>query len=109
MTMSKDIPVETGCYIDGSHRSSFDFACLVIEMAHDYGFEMDWDIFLSDMSWLESKQDDEDRELEILDSLDWTFEDALEYLNTNTRPGFVWVVEDQSLFLMTEEDADASQ
>lgn len=107
--MSKAIPVETGCYIDGSHRSTLEFTALVIEMAHDYGFEMDWDIFLSDMSWLESKQDDEDRELEILDSLDWTFEDALEYLNTNTRPGFVWVVEDQSLFLMTEEDADASQ
>jgi hypothetical protein len=100
---------ETGCYIDGSHRSFFDFACLVIEMAHDCGFEMDWDIFLSDMAWLESKQDDEDRELEILNALDWTYEDALDYLNTNTRPGFVWVVEDQSLFLMTEEDADASQ
>jgi hypothetical protein len=96
---------ETGCYIDGSHRSFFDFACLVIEMAHDYGFEMDWDIFLSDMAWLESKQDDEDRELEILDALDWTFEDALEYLNTNTSEDLYWEVRDQSLFLVEVPDA----
>lgn len=92
--------VETGCYIDGSHRSSLEFMCLVIEMAHDYGFEMDWDIFLSDMAWLESKQDDEDRELEILDALDWTYDDALEYLNSNTRENFCWIVEDNSLFLV---------
>ena len=100
---------ETGCYIDGSHRSSLEFMCLVIEMAHDYGFELDWDQFVADMNWLSSDEVDEDRHYEILDAIDWTYEDAIEYLNTNTRPGFVWVSEDQSLFLMTEEDANASQ
>ena len=100
---------ETGCWIDGSHRSNFEFMCLVIEMAHDYGFELDSDQFIADMNWLESDEVDDDRHLDIMESLDWTYDDAIEYLNSNTRDGLVWVVEDQSLFLMTEEDANASQ
>jgi len=99
----------TGCWIDGSHRSSLEFTALVIELAHDYGFELEWDQFVADMNWLESDEVDDDRHFDIMDSLDWTYEDALEYLNDNTRDGLVWVVEDQSLFLMTEEDANASQ
>ena len=100
---------ETGCYIDGSHRSTVEFMCLVIEMAHDYGFELDWEQFIADMNWLESGESDEDKKIDIIEALDWCYEDALEYLNDNTREGLVWLVEDQSLFLMTEEDANASQ
>ena len=99
---------ETGCWIDGSHRSSFEFMCLVIEMAHDYGFEMDWEQYQQDLADYNTDSIFEDY-AEMMDALDWTYEDALEYLNDNTRPGLVWVVEDQSLFLMTEEDANASQ
>ena len=97
-------PDETGCYIDGSHRSSIEFTALVIEMAHDYGFELDWDRFVDDIEWLRSEEDDEDRMLDILDSLDWTYEDALGYLNEQTRKGLVWVVENQSLFLEMTND-----
>ena len=100
--------VETGCYIDGSHMSSFDFTALVIEMAHDYGFEMEWDQFVKDVEWMRTPNPDDAQEeaAEILDALDWTFEDALDYLNTNTREGLVWVVREQSLYLMTFEEAD---
>ena len=98
---------ETGCYIDGSHRSNLEFMCLVIELAHDYGFELEWDQFIADMNWLSSDEVDDDRHYEILDAIDWTYEDALEYLNTNTREGLYWEVIDQSLYLV--EDADASQ
>lgn len=98
---------ETGCYIDCTHRSNFDFMCLVIELAHDYGFEMEWEAFVADVDWMKNPDDDFDREQDILDSIDWTFEDALEYLNTNTREGLYWEVIDQSLYLT--EDADASQ
>ncbi len=99
---------ETGCYIDGSHMSSFDFTALVIEMAHDYGFEMEWDQFVKDVEWMRTPNPDDAQEeaSEILDALDWTYEDALEYLNTNTREGLVWVVREQSLYLMTFEEAD---
>ena len=102
----------TGCWIDGSHRSSFDFMCLVIEMAHDYGFELEWEAFVRDVEWMKNGflgEADDERLSDILDAIDWTYEDAIDYLNTNTRPGLVWVVEDQSLFLMAEEDANASQ
>jgi hypothetical protein len=100
--------VETGCYIDGSHMSSFDFTALVIEMAHDYGFEMEWDQFVKDVEWMRTPNPDDAQEeaAEILDALDWTYEDAIEYLNTNTREGLVWVVREQSLYLMTFEEAD---
>lgn len=98
---------ETGCYIDGSHMSSLDFAALVIEMAHDYGFELDWDRFIKDLEDFRNGDVDDEWLLDVMDAIDWTYEDALEFLNTNTREGFYWVVEDQSLFLMTEEDADA--
>ena len=103
--------VETGCYIDGSRRDVVEFSLLVIELAHDYGFELDWDRFVKDAANLREPGYvmDDDEIQEIFDAIDWTYEDAIDYLNTNTRPGFVWVVEDQSLFLMTEDDADASQ
>lgn len=100
---------ETGCYIDCTHRSNFDFMCLVIELAHDYGFEMEWETFIKDVEWMRTPNsyDAQEEAAEILDALDWTFEDALEYLNTNTREGLYWEVIDQSLYLT--EDADASQ
>jgi hypothetical protein len=98
--------VETGCYIDCTHRSNFVFMCLVIELAHDYGFEMDWEQYQQDIADYNTDSIFEDF-AEILDALDWTFEDALEYLNTNTREGLYWEVIDQSLYLT--EDADASQ
>lgn len=97
----------TGCWIDGSHRSTLEFTVLVIELAHDHGFELDWDQFISDLSWLESGESDEDKKIDIIEALDWTYEDALGYLNDNTREGLYWEVIDQSLYLV--EDADASQ
>jgi hypothetical protein len=106
MMMNKTVPVETGCYIDGSHKSPFDFACIVIEMAHDYGFELDWDQFVKDVAEFVRGDMEYDNVYEIMDAIDWTYEDALDYLNDNTRPGFVWVVREQSLFLMDEDEAD---
>ena len=101
--------VETGCYIDGSHRDSIEFSLLVIEMAHDYGFELEWDQFVKDAANLREPgyMMEEDELNEVLDAIDWTYEDALGYLNDNTREGFYWEVIDQSLYLV--EDADASQ
>jgi hypothetical protein len=104
--MSKTVPIETGCYIDGSHMSSFDFAALVIEMAHEYGFELEWEAFLKDVEWMNGDETDDERLSEILDAVDWTYEDALDYLNINTREPLVWVVRDQSLYLMTYEEAE---
>ena len=106
MQMNNTVPVETGCYIDGSHRSNFDFMCMVIEMAESYGFEMDFDQFVKDVEGIRNDFFTDDDIYDIMDALDWTYEDALDYLNEHTRPGYVWVVRDQSLFLMTGDEAD---
>ena len=98
-----------GCVIDGSHMNSFDFITAVIDLAVDAGFEIDREQYGADLEAYKNDGLDEDTLLSVLDALDWTYEDALEYIQSSTRPGLVWVVEDQSLFLMTEEDADASQ
>jgi hypothetical protein len=94
---------ETGCYIDGSHRSNFDFMCMVIEMAESYGFEMDFDQFVRDVEGIRNDFFTDDDIYDIMDSIDWTYDDALDYLNTNTRDGFYWEVIDQSLYLVEEE------
>lgn len=99
-------PIETGCYIDGSHMSSFDFAVAVIELAHDHGFEIDWDQFVKDAEGVRDDLFTDDDIYDVMDALDWTLEDALDYLNDNTRPGFVWVVREQGLILMDEGEAD---
>ena len=96
--------VEVGCYIDGSHMNSIDFTLAVIDFAVEHGFEIDNEQYNKDREWMNSEEDDEDLYLDILNALDWTYEDALEYLNDNTREGFVWTVEDQSLFLEELDD-----
>lgn len=97
-----------GCVIDGSHWSSFDFAVAVIDFAVDRGFEIDETQYREDLEWLSTydKGDfgDEDKYLDIVDSLDWTYEDALDYLNSTAPDNLIWFVEDQSLFLDTTED-----
>jgi hypothetical protein len=105
----------TGIYIDGSHTSAVDFQVAVIHFAHEQGFEMEWDRFISDINTLKNvdiSEVDMDTLLgcsyqDISEAIDWTYEDAIDYLNTNTREGLYWEVIDQSLYLT--EDADASQ
>lgn len=94
---------ETGCYIDGSHISSTDFSIKVIEFAHDLGFELDYEQFQQDVADWNTESIFEDF-AEIMDAIDWTYEDALEYLNTNTREGLYWEVIDQSLYLTEAEN-----
>lgn len=103
MNLSKAMP---GLWIDGSHMSSFDFSAAVIEFAYDYGFELDYDTFLADTEQFRAGEISDEFIPEVLNALDWTYEDALEYLNDNTRQGLCWVVREQGLILMTEEEAE---
>ena len=96
--------METGCYIDGSHMNSIDFALAVIDLAVDRGFEIDNEQYNKDREWLTDSDDDEDKYLDILDAIDWTYQDAIEYLNESAPDNLMWVVEDQSLFLEASED-----
>lgn len=96
--------METGCYIDGSHWSSIDFSLAVIDFAVDRGFEIDNEQYNKDKEWLIDSDDDEYKYLEILDAIDWTYQEALDYLNTISPAEYAWIVEDQSLFLEELDD-----
>ena len=98
---------EMGCVIDGSHMSSIDFTLAVIDLAVDAGFEIDQEQYRKDVEWLNDTGDNhttDDPYYEIMDALDWTYEDALEYLNSITPADYFYNVEDQSLFLEMTSD-----
>lgn len=107
----------TGCVLDGSHMNSIDFTLAVIDLAVERGFEIDHEQYNKDREWmnsvedikyLEADQDSIDRMYEIMDALDWTYDEALEYLNEiDLHRGYVWVVDEQSLF-REEPDSEAS-
>lgn len=94
----------TGCVIDGSHMSSIDFTTAVIDLAIDAGFEIDEEQYRADIWWLDSEEDDEDKLIAIQDALDWTYEDALDFLNSKLPEGLCYTVDEQSLFLEELDD-----
>lgn len=94
----------TGCVIDGSHMSSIDFAIAVIDLAVDAGFEIDVEQYGADVEAYKNDGLDEDMLLSVLDALDWTYEDALEYLNDELPDGLCYTVDEQSLFLEELDD-----
>ena len=94
----------TGCVIDGSHMNSIDFTLAVIDLAVDAGFEIDHERYGADKEAYKNDGLDEDTFYEVLDALDWTYEDALEYLNSGLPEGLCYTVDDQSLFLEELDD-----
>lgn len=96
--------METGCYIDGSHIRSDDFAVAVIDLAIDRGFEIDMDAYKADVEHLHDDTYDSDDLFIIQDALDWTYQEAIDFLNETAPDNLMWTVEDQSLFLEESED-----
>ena len=94
----------TGCVIDGSHMSSMDFSIAVIDLAVDAGFEIDREQYGADVEAYRNDGLDEDTLSEVLDALDWTYEDALDYLNNGLPEGLCYTIDDQSLFLEELDD-----
>lgn len=98
--------METGCYIDGSHWSFFDFTTAVIDFAVERGFEIDDEQYRQDIVDITRHPErlDDDTEHEIMVALDWTYAKALDYLNGTAPDNLIWTVEDQSLFLEESDD-----
>lgn len=94
----------TGCVIDGSHMNYFDFAVAVIDLAVDAGFEIDRERYGADVEAFRNDGLDEDTLDEVLESLDWTYYDALEFLNSKLPEGLCYTVDEQSLFLEELDD-----
>ncbi len=94
----------TGCVLDGSHMNSFDFITAVIDLAIDSGFELDEETYRKDVDDMRNGEVNDEWVMDVLDSLDWTYEDALEYLNSGLPDNLCYTVDEQSLFL---EEIDA--
>ena len=94
----------TGCVLDGSHMSSIDFTLAVIDLAIDAGFEIDREQYGADVEAYKNDGLDEDMFYEVLDALDWTYEDALEYLNSGLPDGLHYTVDCQCLILEELDD-----
>lgn len=101
----KRVMPEMGCVIDGSHMSNFDFITAVIDYAIDRGFEVDLETYRMDVYDMRNGNVDDEWIMEVMNALDWTYEDALEYLNEiDLHRGYVWVVDEQSLFRERSDD-----
>jgi hypothetical protein len=90
------VEMEPGIYIDGSHMSNTDYSIAVIRFAVANGFEIDYFQFNKDVADLEERSLVDDDLNEILDSIEWTYMDAVDYLN-DTDP--YW-----SLYLTSGEE-----
>ena len=81
-----DIDSKLGCWIDGSHWSATDFNTSVIYFALNYGYKIHPPTLETDEDWhLES-------------------EDAYDYLNSICPHGYWFEIEDNSLFLRSEDE-----
>jgi hypothetical protein len=91
-----------GCWIDGSHNSSVAFNHAVIEMACErFGFDIDLQRVREDIYQIENEHLLDFNEFtDIVDSLYWTSEQAVEHMNdTIINSPYYFEVEDQCLFL----------
>ena len=84
--------------------SSIDFGIAVIDLAVDAGFEIDHERYGADKEAYKNDGLDEDMFYEVLDALDWTYEDALDFLNSKLPNGLYYTVDDQCLILEELDD-----
>lgn len=95
-----DTNIETGCIIDGSHWSAQDFTIAVIRYAISKGFEIDQELFDRDVDALENDRVDSDDELhDILDGLDTTFLQAVDYIADLLPEGYYYIIDENGLYL----------
>ena len=93
---------DLGCWIDGSHKSGLDFNYAVIELAHKrFAYQVDIDMIWNDIQNMENNPETDSYEfIDILDSVYWTCEEALDHMNDSLRDTpYYFEVEDQSLYL----------
>jgi hypothetical protein len=84
--------------------NSFDFTTAVIDLAIDAGFELDEETYRKDVDDMRNGEVRDEWIMDVLDSLDWTYEDALDFLNSKLPNGLYYTVEYQSLFLEESDD-----
>ena len=93
-----------GIYINGSHMSGFDFQIAVIRFAVDRGYEIDSNQMDKDIEDYRNDWLSEETLFEVFESIDWTYEDALDFLNSKLPNGLYYTVDDQCLILEELDD-----
>ena len=90
----------TGCVIDGSHMSSFDFVVAVIDFAISKGFDdLDIDLYRDDLRRWRDESISDHEAIDVLDGVDHLYYRVLDWLNDSVADDdFYWQVEDQCLF-----------
>ena len=115
--------MQAGCCIDGSHMSNLDFTIAVIDFAVSLGFEIDHQAYRDDLEYIQdnsmyagnelvaighdvdSASSTSDNIQDIYEALDWTMQEAMDYLNDEVAPeGSHFWIHESSLFL---EELDA--
>lgn len=98
---------DLGCWVDGGHTTTIDFMYNVINLANrQFGFEIDSNILESDIHSVNSGNMSEDDFYDMMDSLDWTFYDSIDFMNSIVNAnGYFFYVEDQSLFLDKDRES----
>lgn len=84
-----DIDTKLGCWIDGSHWSATEFnKAVVLICAEKYGYKIHPPTPETDEEW------------------HYESEDAIDYLNSLCPHGYWFEVEENSLFLRSEDESD---
>ena len=92
--------IDTGIWIEGTHSNVVDFTIAVIDLAIDRGFEIEKDLWESDRAVFVAGAADQD----MIEDLDFTYYEALEYLNDNLPDGYWFEVYEQCLYLTHESE-----
>ena len=101
LRMTNITDANIGCWIDGSHHRSDYFMFQVIRSAYMFfDFDIDFDLIIADLGKIEHGEFDQDELLDVLDSLDWTYQAAVDHMNEQLRnTPYYFEVQDQSLYL----------
>ena len=90
-----------GCWIDGSHDRNDYFMFQVIRTANmHFDFDIDIDLIIDDLGKIEHGEFDQDELLDVLDSIDWAYQAAMDHMNDQLRDTpYYFEVEHRSLYL----------
>ena len=90
-----------GCWIDGSNDRNDYFMFQVIRTANmHFDFDIDIDLIIDDLGKIEHGEFDQDELLDVLDSIDWAYQAAMDHMNDQLRDTpYYFEVEHRSLYL----------
>lgn len=100
------VPVLTGCYIDGGHESSEYLSAVIVRYATELGWDGgQWEVSEILDAYVSGETDAEGICVASEPMYDAS-EDAVQWMNDQRTDDLVWTIEDNSLYLMELENDD---